>query len=294
MVLFASSLVAIRAALSSYHPLELASLRFIVASLVLLVMALGGRIRAPGRHDWPRFLLVGFLFFLNMVGSNYGLKTIEAGEAAFILNTVPLLTAVLAFLMLGEVMSGVFWVGLGLGLLGVSLIVVSSGGGLALKPGSLFLFLAALTFATFQVVQKDLLRRHRPLEVTSYAVWVAAALLAPFGISLPATVATASVAATGAAVYLGIFPSAIAFWCWFTALERIEVSRVAVFLNLGPVLTVLIAFVWLGELPSLVSLGGGALVLAGVAIANRPGAGTLTPRAGRRGTAAGPPKRRGS
>jgi drug/metabolite transporter (DMT)-like permease len=127
--------------------------------------------------------------------------------------------------------------------------------------------------------------------VTSYAVWVAAVALAPFGIGLPATVATAPMAATGAAVYLGIFPSAIAFWCWFTALERIEVSRAAVFLNLGPVLTVLIAFVWLGELPSPVSFGGGALVLAGVAIANRPGAGALTPRAGRRGAGAGPPGR---
>jgi drug/metabolite transporter (DMT)-like permease len=274
MILFASSLVAIRAALVSYPPMELACFRFVCASATLLVIALVAGIRRPGRKDLRLVLFVGFLFFLNMIGSNFGLRTITAGEASFILNIVPLLTALLAWILLGEPITRLFAIGLAVSFAGVSLVVVNTGGGLALRPGTLFLFLAALTFAIFQIVQKRLLEAYTPLEVASYAVWGATVMLLPFGADLPDMITRASAEATAAAVYLGVFPSAIAYVVWFAALRKVLVSRAAVFFYFVPVLTVLLGFLWLGEMPAAVSLVGGVLVVGGVVVANMGGKGT--------------------
>jgi drug/metabolite transporter (DMT)-like permease len=271
MILFASSLVAIRAALVAYPPMELASFRFVCASLTLLVIALVARIRRPGREDLRFVLFVGFLFFLNMIGSNFGLRTITAGEASFILNIVPLLTALLAWMWLRESITRPFAIGLAISFAGVSLVVVNTGGGLSLRPGTLFLFLAALTFAVFQIVQKRLLQTYSALEVSSYAVWGATVMLLPFGAKIPALITNASLEATAAAVYLGVFPSAIAYVVWFAALRRVPVSRAAVFFYFVPVLTVVLGFVWLGEMPAAASLVGGVLVVGGVVVANLRG-----------------------
>jgi drug/metabolite transporter (DMT)-like permease len=268
MILFASSLVAIRAALVAYPPMELASFRFVCASVTLLVIALVAKIRRPRRKDLSLILFVGFLFFLNMIGSNFGLRTITAGEASFILNIVPLLTALLAWMWLREPVTRLFAVGLAVSFAGVSLVVVNTGGGLSLRPGTLFLFLAALTFAVFQIAQKRLLQTYSPLEVSGYAIWGATVMLLPFGANLPNLISNASGEATAAAVYLGVFPSAIAYVVWFAALRRVPVSRAAVFFYFVPVLTVLLGFVWLGEVPAAASLVGGVLVVGGVVVAN--------------------------
>jgi drug/metabolite transporter (DMT)-like permease len=102
-------------------------------------------------------------------------------------------------------------------------------------------------------------------------MWGATVMLLPFGANLPTTVTNASGEATAAAVFLGVFPSAIAYLMWFAALRRVPVSRAAVFFYFVPVLTVLLGFVWLGEVPEAASLAGGALVVGGVVLANLRG-----------------------
>ena len=69
-------------------------------------------------------------------------------------------------------------------------------------------------------------------------------------------------------MYLGIFPSAVAYIIWFMALDKTPVSRAAIFFYLSPVFTVVIGYFWLDEIPSLAALGGGALVVGGVFIAH--------------------------
>ena len=109
---------------------------------------------------------------------------------------------------------------------------------------------------------------YSPLEVTCYAIWGAAILLLPFGYSLPEAVLSSSLHGSLSAVYLGIFPSAVAYIIWFMALDKTPVSRAAIFFYLSPVFTVVIGYFWLDEIPSLAALGGGALVVGGVFIAH--------------------------
>jgi drug/metabolite transporter (DMT)-like permease len=89
---------------------------------------------------------------------------------------------------------------------------------------------------------------------------------------------TASLNATLAAVYLGIFPAATVYVLWAYALSKVNVSRVTSSLNLQPVLSLAIALLLLGEMPTMVALAGGAITIAGVIVLNTIGKGRRTER----------------
>lgn len=268
VLIFASSLVGIRAALGDYNPTELAAFRYVIASVTLAVYSLFTGLRLPALKNMKLILFVGFLFFLNITAVNYGLMTINAGEASFILNLIPLITAGLAVIFLKEKMSAGFAAGLMISFLGVTLIALSNSTGLTLNAGIAYLLVGAITFALFQITQKRLLTELTPTEVTCFAIWVGTALFLPFGYTLPGSIAQASMAGTLAAIYLGVLPSSIVYIIWFTALKKVPVSRATAFFYFSPVFTVIIGYFWQEEIPSLVSVGGGAMVIAGVIIGN--------------------------
>lgn len=90
----------------------------------------------------------------------------------------------------------------------------------------------------------------------------------PFGYSLLETVQSAQMETTIAVVYLGVFPGAVAYLCWAGVLSQMNSSKASLFLYLVPMVTLIIGYLWLKELPVLLSIIGGVLAFAGVAIGN--------------------------
>jgi len=270
IILWASAFVGIRAALPAYGPLHLAVLRFLVATVVLGAGAYMLGVRLPERRDLPRIVLSGLL---GVTGYNLALNTGElevgAGVASLLVNTGPIWTALLAQLLLGERLPAAGWIGIGLGFAGAGTIALGSGSAFGLSRGALLVLLAAVQLSLYSVVQKPLLARYRPVEATTYAILTGGLGLLPFAWGLPATILSAPLAATAAVIFLGVGPAALAYVAWAAVLARLPAGRAASFLYLVPPTALLVAWLWLGELPGPAALGGGAIALGGVALVAR-------------------------
>ncbi len=272
IVFWGSAFAAIRAGLEGYSPAHLATLRFLVASLALLIYALLTHIRLPPRRDLPIFFLLGFLgFTFYNLALNTGEQEIPSGPAALLIQTVPIWTALLAMLFLGERLRPWGWLGIAISFSGALVIALSESQGFQLNWGAALIMMAAISSSLYIIIQKRMLRRYSPVEITTYAIWAATLLLLPFAFGLVEAVQTAPLHSTLAVVYLGIGPAALAYATWAYVLSRLPAGRASSFLYGVPVMAFLVAWVWLGETPHPIDLLGGALALGGVVVVNTLG-----------------------
>ncbi|MHB0979455.1 MAG: DMT family transporter [Thermoleophilia bacterium] len=272
VVLWASAFVGIRAVLGEYSPGELALLRFLVASAALGAYAASVRMPLPRPRDLPMIFLLGLLgVTVYHLGLNYGEVTVSAGAASLMIAAVPIFTALLATAFLKERLRPVGWIGILASFCGVALVALGEGDGMSFDPRAVLVLLAAVSGAHYFVLQKPLLRTYGPLRLTTYAIWAGTLPLLVFFPGMLRSLGTASAAATISVAYLGVFPAAIAYVTWNYALSRSPASLVASFLYLPPVLTILIAWVWIGELPTVLTVVGGVVAVLGVFIVNTRG-----------------------
>lgn len=272
LLLWASAFAGIKAGLTAYSPGELALLRFLCGSIAMGLYARSRGFGLPEAKDLPSILLVGFLgFTVYHVFLNYGEQSVSAGAASLIVSFTPVMTAFLAVFLLGERLRPAGWAGIGVSVAGVALISFGEGGGIALNQGCILVLISSLGSSLYNVFQKPFLKRYDPVAFTAYAMTAGTLFMLVFAPGLPAAIVRAPLEATLSVVYLGVFPGAIAYSTWTYALSRMPASRLTTSLYLSPVLAIAIAWLWIGEVPSVLSLLGGALTLAGVLLTNTRG-----------------------
>lgn len=266
--LWASAFVSIRSAGGAYSPGALALGRLLAGAVVLGAVCLIRREGWPPRAAWRGIGLSGVLWFgFYMVALNWGEQRVDAGTAALVVNIGPLLIALLGSRLLGDTMPPRLLAGMGVSFAGAVAVGLSmSGEGGSSVLGVVLCLLAAVGYAAGVVAQKPVLGRASALQVTTFGCLVGAVMCLPFAGQLIAEAADAPVSATLNMLYLGVFPTALAFTTWAYALARTSASRMGATTYAVPALVVLLSWLFLDEVPGLVTLAGGVLCLAGVAV----------------------------
>ncbi|MFG2673891.1 DMT family transporter [Streptomyces sp. NPDC048445] len=284
VVLWASAFVSIRSAGEAYSPGALALGRLLTGSLALGALLLVRREGLPPRAAWPGISVSGLLWFgLYMVVLNWGEQQVDAGTAAMVVNIGPLLIALLGSRLLGEGLPRRLALGMGVSFAGAVVVGLSmSGKGSSPVLGVLLCLLAAVAYAAGVVGQKPALGHGSALQITTFGCLVGTVACLPFSGALISDAAGAPLSATLNMVYLGLFPTALAFTTWAYALARTTAGRMGATTYAVPALVVLMAWLLLDEVPAPLTIGGGLLCLAGVAVSRtRPRAGRAPTRPAR-------------
>ncbi|MFC4787187.1 DMT family transporter [Nocardioides sp. MAHUQ-72] len=271
LLLWASAFVAIRYLGDDFSPGALSLGRLVVGSLCLGVVALSRGVPRPSRRDLLSIVVIGVLWFgVYNVALNEGERRVDAGTAAMLIQVSPVLIALLAALFLSERFTVFLGIGLALAFGGVALI------GLSTSPGSnhdvlgvLLCVLSAVVYSVSVILQKPLMARVQAVHVTWLACTVGALACLPFAGDLVRETADAPASSIAWVVYLGVFPTAIAFTTYAFALTHMSASSLGVTTYLVPPLTIVMGVVFLSEAPPTMAYAGGALALVGVAVARR-------------------------
>ncbi len=283
IVTWASAFPMIRVALDGYAPVELALLRFTVASVVLGVHAAVTGMRLPPPGD---LLRMGGLGVLGLAGYSlslaYGQQHVPAGAASFLIATSPIWMLVIAAVAAGERPRARVATAMGVSLAGVALIAAGSGKGFGLDVHALAILVASVLQAVMAIAQRPLIARYGAVTFTTVIVWGATLALLPAAGGAVAAIETAPVSSTLAVLYLGLVPGILGSMMWGFATARSSAAAAGTALYLVPVAAMVLARVFLGEVPAPLALSGALLVLAGVATASSRPASPSAPRSRRR------------
>jgi drug/metabolite transporter (DMT)-like permease len=268
VVLWASAFVAIRSAGGHFTPGALALGRLLTASLALGVVWLISGDGWPPQAAWPGILGSGLLWFgLYMVSLNWGERDVDAGTAAMLVNIGPILIALLGGWLLREGFPRRLAAGMAVSFAGAIVVGISeSGGGHTSVIGVMLCLLAAVCYAAGVVFQKPALRHASAVQVTTFGCLVGTIACLPFTGQFVSQLGSASVSTTLNVVYLGLFPTTLGFTTWAYALARTTSGKMGATTYAVPSLVVVMSLLILGQVPEWLTIAGGALCLAGVAV----------------------------
>jgi drug/metabolite transporter (DMT)-like permease len=266
VVLWASAFPAIRVAAPALGVAGLSFVRLTAAAVTLLAVAPFAHVRPPQRRH--AVLLAAAAFFgmtAYQVLLNAGELHVPAGTASIVVSSAPMVSVAIATLALGERLTQAKIAGSLVAIAGVAVVCLSRSG--ATFTTAIWVVVgAAVVQGIYHPLTKRLLETRSGLEVATYAV-VAGALMAlpllPWGWD---RLVAAPASAWGSALFLALAPSALGFVLWGYAVANLPVASSTSLLYLVPAVAVLIAFVWLGEVPHASELLGGVVVIAGVVL----------------------------
>lgn len=280
---WAGNAVAARLLVGEVPPVALSLARWVLAFALLAPFAWRSLLqhRAAFARHWRILLAIGPLGVGAYNTLQYlALQTSTPVATSLIASSSPVFILALGALAFGSRTRPAQWVGAALSIAGVAVVMARGDAAnlaqLRLVPGDLIMLVANLTWTLYTW----LLRRHRPelpfapLLLAQMAVGLAA--IAPFA-ALEAALSPARIQFSGGAVaamlYMAVFPSLVAYWCWDVGVRRVGAVIPVYFANLTPVFAAVLSAWLLAEAPQPYHLVALALILGGIHLATRsPGA----------------------
>ncbi|OPY26188.1 MAG: putative transporter in sor 3'region [Methanocella sp. PtaU1.Bin125] len=274
-VFWGGSFIANAIALESVGPIEIASLRFFIAAPLLAIVTLLWKGPSIFRVE-TKDLLTLVAMAITGVTLQYAIQVTAqsfttAINASLLINTSTFFILFLSALFLAEKLTASRVIGAFIGFGGVALLVSGGTLGFSLgQIGDLMIILCALLWAAYSILGKKIAGKYHPLTILNWVFILGTIGLVPLYFLTPhADPATIPLSAWGAILFLALLCSIVAYLIYNVALETMDASRVALFIYLVPLATIVLAWLILGERLNLASAFGGLLVLAGMWIAER-------------------------
>lgn len=271
--LWASAFPLTKVAMAHYTPNALGFVRCTVASIFLIIIGIFNNIRKPEKKDIPLFFLSGCLgFTLYMVTFNTGIQTLTSATSSIIIALTPIMTAVIASSYYGEKIKAIGWFAITLSFIGV-LILLLWDGIFSVNIGLIWTIGAAIVFCGYNILNRKLSSMgYTSLEIATYSMVCGTILLAVFLSDGVTQTLTSKPEHILSVIYLGIMPSAIAYFLWGTALSLAEkTNEVTNFMFITPLLSSLLGFMLLKEVPSMGTFIGGTIIILSIVLFNLKG-----------------------
>ena len=270
IIFWALAFVFTRLGLQYFDVYSLSFLRYLVASITLLVIICFIKINRPKKEDLFSFILSGALgFFLYVILFNKGTALVSAATSSIIIATVPVFTALLATFFYKEKLKIYQWIAIGIEFMGI-LVLTLMNGSFYINEGVLWLLIAALCLASYNILQRKLTKTYSALQASTYSIFFATIMLCIF---LPGSINKAIHAPLIQMLYvliLGVFSSAIAYIAWAKAISLAEkTTYVSNYMFVTPFLTTILGFIMINEIPDKATILGGIIILSGLFIFNK-------------------------
>lgn len=280
MIVWGSTFVVTKRAAQEIPPLILATLRFLIAAAILVPIALrrGGLKSLPQPVPWPHLFWMAFWGVAAFaITFNMALVYGAAAQGAIIYALVPAAIALAAMLFLKERPSRWRVVGMVLSVMGV--IVVAIGGRSSFDApspalGAIWMLAAVIAWSAYTILAKRLANAE-PVVTIAVVSTLGAAMLLPIAViellSAEGMIAP-SLGAWSGALFLGVFASALAYLAYGFTLRVLDATVVGVYTNLNPIIGVVSAVVFLGEVLYGSQIVGALIAFVGMWLASRESA----------------------
>ena len=270
--------IAGRVLADSVAPADAAFMRFVLAAVTLAVLTrmIDGRLRLPPRDQLVSLLLLGLtgVFCYNICFFS-GLRYIEAGRASLIIALNPMAITVGAVFLFGERLSLLQCAGLLISLFGAFLVISNGNPAILISGGigwgEIAILGCVISWAAYSLIGRNVLKSMSPLSAVFYSALFGALMLLPATLvgEAPLQIHTYSSADWISLLFLGILGTAAGFSLYYQAIRAIGSARSSVFINLVPLFSILLAWIFLGETINFSVLGGGIILMSGVYLTNK-------------------------
>ncbi|MCC6148459.1 MAG: EamA family transporter [Anaerolineaceae bacterium] len=269
-LLWSTSYVIIKEAVSEIPPLTFGAIRFMIAAVVVVILALlTGRVEKVSRSDLLR-LAVGGLLGITLYFSlqNVGVQKASASDATLLVASFPAITMLLETILFKKKSSIIRFAGVGIAFVGIYFIIDQSGpsAGSQRLQGDLLFLSTGVVWAFYNFVTQNIVQRYSTLTVIFWQTLFGAIAFIPVAFLEAAAWAPISAAGLLSALYLGGFCSVGAFLFYGYGLRKLDPGTAVALLNLVPVFGLILAITVLKEKVGLIQIVGGLIVIAGVTL----------------------------
>lgn len=270
IILWGSAFPMIKIALNDFSAESLSAFRLILATIILLPFVIIKKLPTPELRDIPVIFILGFCgFVIYHTALNFGETLISAGISGILVSTTPIFSSALAYIFLKEHFSKWNWLSSLVAFIGISIISISKDDYTTINVlGVFIILLASFSESLYFTFQKKYIEKYGFIAFTLYIIMASSPFMLIFIPEIINDIHGVTFTSIVSVLYLAIFPTIIPYVLLAYIVKSVGVSDATMSLYLTPIVSLLLSYLLLDELPTTLAIIGGLITLLGVSLCN--------------------------